>query len=56
MKYNSYDELIALITNFRLEHKHLPALELNKLIKKTFRINELVLLEIDGICDLTQFP
>ena len=51
MKYESYDELISLADEFRLEHNNLTDDELDKLIKKTFRIDQSILRELDGEID-----
>ena len=51
MKYKTYDELISLVDEFRLEHQNLPDDELDKLIKKTFRIDQSILRELDGWVD-----
>ena len=51
MKYQTYDELISLVYEFRLENQNLPDDELDKLIKKTFRIDESILRELDGWVD-----
>jgi hypothetical protein len=39
MKYQTYDELIVLVAEFRLEHRNLTDNELDKLVKQTFRID-----------------
>ncbi len=49
MEYKTYDELIALVADFRLEHHNLTDEELNKLVKKTFRIDQATLRELDGV-------
>ena len=49
MKYKTYDELISLVDEFRLEHHNLTVDELDKLVKKTFRIDQATLREIDGV-------
>ena len=51
MKYQTYDELISLVDEFRLERQNLPDDELDKLIKKTFRIDQSILRELDGEID-----
>ncbi len=51
MKYQTYDELISLVDEFRLEHRNLPDDELDKLVKKTFRIDQPTLRELDGWSD-----
>lgn len=55
MEYKTYDELIALVAEFRLEHPNLTDDELDKLVKRTFRINQATLREMDGVSDLIQF-
>tara|TARA_B100000242_G_C42823556_1_gene382677 strand:+ start:490 stop:666 length:177 start_codon:yes stop_codon:yes gene_type:complete len=52
LKYKTYDELISLVDEFRLEHQNLPDDELDKLIKKTFRMDHSILRELDGWTDL----
>ena len=52
MKYQTYDELLALVAEFRLEHRNLTDDELDKLVKKTFRIDQATLREMDGVGDL----
>ena len=52
MKYQTYDELISLVVEFRLEHRNLTDDELDKLVKRTFRINQSILREMDGVDDL----
>ena len=48
MKYKTYDELISLVDEFRLEHHNLTDNELDKFIKKTFTIDQPTLRELDG--------
>jgi hypothetical protein len=52
IEYQTYDELIALVAEFRLEHRNLMEDELDKLVKKTFKIDQATLREIDGVNDL----
>jgi hypothetical protein len=52
MKYETYDELISLVADFRLEHQNLSANELDRLVKSTFRIDGSILRELDGVPDL----
>ena len=52
MKYETYDELISLVANFRLEHQNLSANDLDRLVKSTFRIDGSILRELDGVPDL----
>jgi len=51
-EYQTYNELIALVAEFRLEHRNLMEDELDKLVKKTFKIDQATLREIDGVNDL----
>ena len=55
MKYTIYDDLIKMVAEFRLEHRNLTDDELDKLVKRTFRINQATLREMDGVGDLMQF-
>ena len=52
MEYKTYDELISLVAEFRLEHRNLTDDERDKLVKKTFRIDQATLRELDGVGDL----
>ena len=52
MKYKTYDELISLVAEFRLEHRNLTDDELDKLVKQTFKIDRATLREVDGVGDL----
>ena len=52
MKYETYDELIPLVADFRLEHQNLSGNELDRLVKSTFRIDSSILRELDGTTDL----
>lgn len=52
MKYQTYDELIALVAEFRLEHRNLTDDELDKLVRKTFKIDQATLREVDGVGEL----
>jgi len=54
MKYKTYDELIKMVAEFRLEHRNLTDNELDKLVKHTFKIDQATLREIDGTSDLMQ--
>jgi hypothetical protein len=55
MEYDSYEEFLALVAEFRLEHRNLTDDELDKLVKKTFKIDQATLREMDGVSDLMQF-
>jgi hypothetical protein len=52
MKYQTYDELIKMVAEFRLEHRNLADDELDRLVKQTFRIDQATLREMDGVSDL----
>ena len=52
IEYQTYDELIALVAEFHSEHRNLTEDELDKLVKKTFKIDQATLREIDGVNDL----
>ena len=49
MKYQTYDELISLVAEFRLEHRNLTEDELDKLVKQTFRIDQATQKEMNGV-------
>ena len=51
MEYKTYDELIALVAEFHLEHRNLIDEELDRLGKQTFRIDQATLRELDGVGD-----
>ena len=51
-QYQTYDELISLVVEFRLEHRNLTDDELDKLVKQTFRIDQSILREMDGVDDI----
>ena len=55
MGHHTYDELIALVANFRSEHRNLTDDELDKLIKRTFKIDQATLRELEGVSDLIQY-
>jgi hypothetical protein len=55
MENDSYVEFLALVAEFRLEHRNLTDDELDKLVKETLRIDQATLREIDGVSDLMQF-
>jgi hypothetical protein len=52
VKYKTYDELIKMVAEFRLEHRNLADDELDKLVKQTFRIDQSILREMDGVGDI----
>ena len=51
VEYQTYDELIALVAEFRLEHRDLTDNELDNLVKKTLKVDQATLREIDGMSD-----
>ena len=52
MEYQTYNELIALVAEFRSEHRNLTDEDLDKLVKQTFKIDRATLRELDGVSDL----
>ena len=52
MKYQTYDEFLALVAEFRLKHCNLTDDELDRLVKQTFRMDQATLREMDGVGDL----
>jgi len=55
MEYQTYDELIALVAEFRLEHRNLTDEDLDKLVKQTFKIDRGTLREMDGVSNYLSF-
>ncbi len=55
IEYQTYDKLIALVAEFRSKHRNLTDKELDKLIKKTFRIDQGTLRELEGVDNLIQY-
>ena len=55
MQYKTYDELIKMVAEFRLEHRNLTDEDLDKLVKKTFKIDRATLRELDGVGNLVTF-
>ena len=53
--FSTYDELIRMVAEFRLQHKDLSDEERDRLIRHTFKIDRGTLREIDGISDLLSF-
>jgi len=51
IEYKTYDELIRLVAEFRLQHIDLSNDELDRLVKQTFRIDQAILREMDGWVD-----
>ena len=43
-----------MVAEFRLEHRDLTDNELDKLVKRTFKIDQATLREMDGVGDLMQ--
>jgi hypothetical protein len=52
MEYQTYDDLIKMVAEFRTKHRNLTDDELDKLVKQTFRIDQSILREMDGVDDL----
>ena len=52
IEYQTYDQLIALVADFRVEHRNLTDDELDKLVKQTFKIDRATLRDMDGGSDL----
>ena len=50
-----YDDLIAMVNEFRNNHRNLPTEELNRLVLRTFKINRAILRDIDGVTDNIHF-
>jgi hypothetical protein len=54
LKYETYDELIDMVARFRNDNRDLEDVELDKLLRHTFKIDRSVLRDIDGITDLIE--
>ena len=52
IEYQTYDDLLKMVAEFRLEHRNLTDEDLDKLINQTFKIDRATLREIDGVSDL----
>ena len=48
IEYQTYDDLIKMVAEFRLEYRNLTDEDLDKLINQTFKIDRATLREIDG--------
>ena len=55
MEYKTYDELIKMVAEFRLQNRNLTDDELDKLVKRTFRVDQATLRELDGVSDQIHF-
>lgn len=55
MKYETYDDLIKMVADFRSEHRNLTDEDLDKLVKQTVKIDQATLREMDGVTDLIQY-
>ena len=54
MEYQTYDALIKLITEFRLEHHNAKGVVFDKFVKKIFRMDQTILREIGGTSHMMQ--
>jgi hypothetical protein len=55
LKYETYEELIDMVARFRNDNRDLEDVELDKLLRHTFKIDRSILRDIDGITDLIHF-
>ena len=55
VKYKTYNELIVLAAECRLEHRNLTDKELTRLVLLAFKINRSILRDIDGVTDNMNF-
>ena len=55
IEYKTYDELIALVAEFRSKHRNLTDEDLDKLVKQTFKIDRATLRELEGVSELIQY-
>ena len=51
IEYKTYDELISLVAEFRLQHKDLSDEDQDRLLLKTFKIDRATLRDISGTTD-----
>jgi len=51
----SYDDLIAMVNEFKDNHRNLPTEELNRLVLRTFKIDRATLRDLDGVTDHIHF-
>ena len=54
MDNQTYDDLIKMVAKFRLEHNNLPTEQVDKILRRTFRVDQATLREINGVSDLIQ--
>ncbi len=52
IQYQTYDELITLVAEFRLQHKDLSDEDQDRLLLKIFKIDRPTLRDISGTTDL----
>ena len=55
MNYQTYDELVSLVQELRSNLKEYSRVEQDKIIRKTLKISQVSILEIDGTSDLINF-
>ena len=55
IEYQTYDDLIKMVAEFRLEHRNLTDEDLDKLINQTFKIDRATLRELEGVSELIQY-
>ena len=55
MNYQTYDELDSLVRELRSNLKEYSRVEQDKIIRKTLKISQVSILEIDGASDLINF-
>ena len=55
MNYQTDDELVSLVRELRSNLKEYSRVEQDKIIRKTLKISQVSILEIDGTSDLINF-
>lgn len=55
MNYQTYDELVSLVRELRSNLKEYSRVEQDKITRKTLKISQVSILEIDGTSDLINF-
>jgi hypothetical protein len=55
MKYKTYDQLVTMVRKLRTNLSELNREEQDKIVRRTFKIDQATIREIDGTTDLINF-
>ena len=55
MKYKTYDQLVTMVRKLRKNLSELNREEQDKIVRRTFKIDQATIREIDGTTDLINF-